>query len=36
MRRQTLTLFQHAYFEALGKAACLAGFPSPFGDFALI
>lgn len=31
-----LTLFQHANFEALGEAACLASLPAPLGDLALV
>lgn len=33
---QALTLFQHANFEALGEAACLARLPAPLGDLALV
>lgn len=32
----TLTLFKHAYFQALGEAACLASLSAPFSDFTLI
>ena len=32
----SLTLFQHAYFEALGEAAGLTGLPASLGDLTLI
>lgn len=33
---RALTLFQHAYFEALGEAACLTSLSAPLGDLTLI
>lgn len=35
-RRDRLTLFEHAHFQALGEAAGLASLSAPLGDLALV